>query len=157
MSKENERVARDASPPRTLTLMVVGIGDDAYAIPAAMVESVAPYRAPHPVPGSASHVEGVVNAGGRLVPVVSLRARMGIVGRWSPSDARTVLVAGEGGTTGFVVDEVRDVVGVDPRRYAAAQLREDPCEAVTGTLRVDGTPIALLDLPGLLAEGPLAA
>ena len=137
--------------------MVVGVGDDAYGIPAAMVESVDRYRAPLPVPGSASHVEGVVNAGGRLVPVVSLRARMGILGRWSPADARTVLVDAGGGTAGLVVDEVRDVVGVDARRYAAAHRGDDPCEAVAGTLRVDGTPVALLDVPGLLAEGPLAA
>jgi purine-binding chemotaxis protein CheW len=136
---------------------VVGLGGEEYAIPTAMVESIGPYRPPHPVPGSASHIEGVVNLQGRLVPVVSLRSLMGIHGDWSRDEARTVIVASEDGEAGLVVDDVREVVGIAPRRYAALRRKADPPDPLAGTFRLDGHRVGLLDVPGLLAERRLAA
>ena len=138
-------------------LMVVGLGGAEYAIPTDMVQAINPYRPPHPVPGSASHVEGVVNLRGRLVPVMSLRARMGIHGDWSREDARTVIVASESGAVGLVVDDVREVVDIDPRRYASLRRRADPPDPLVGTFRLDGQRLGLLDISGLLAEERLAA
>lgn len=157
MSKKTHQPARDDVAADTVRLMVVGLGDDEYAIPTAMVQAINPYRPPHPIPGSASHVEGVVNLRGSLVPVVSLRARMGIRGEWSRADARTVIVTSERRTAGLVVDDVREVLGMDARRYAAMRRGADRSDGLVGTIRLDGHRVSLLDVPGLLAEGPLAA
>ncbi len=157
MSKKTRQPTRPDRAGHTVRLIVVGVGDDEYAIPTTMVQAINPYRMPHPVPGSASHVEGVVNLRGRLVPVMSLRARMGIRGEWSREDARTVIVTSDRGTAGLVVDDVREVVGVDARRYAAIGRGTAASDPLVGTFRVDGQRVGLLDVAGLLAEGPLAA
>lgn len=157
MSKKTGQATRQNVAEPTVRLIVVGVGDDEYAIPTTMIQAINPYRMPHPVPGSASHVEGVVNLRGRLVPVMSLRARMGIPGEWSRAEARTVIVTSDRATAGLIVDDVREVVGVDARRYAAIGRRAGAADHLVGTFRVDGVRVGLLDVAGLLAEGPLAA
>jgi purine-binding chemotaxis protein CheW len=157
VSKKTQRPPRADVAPGAVCLVVVGVGGHEYAIPSLMVRAISPYRQPHPVPGSASHIEGVVNLRGRLVPVMILRTRLGIHGGWSHAHARTVVVGSESGMAGLVVDEVREVVGIDPRRFAAIGRGAEGSDGLVGTFRVDGHRIGLLDVPGLLAEGPLAA
>lgn len=68
-----------------------------------------------PVPQSASHVLGVVNLRGKIIPVVDLRQRLGM----SPCEigARTCIVVlsmGTGKLVGAVVDAVAEVVQIPP-------------------------------------------
>ena len=81
-----------------------------------------------------------MNLRGRLMPVVSLRARMGIRGEWSRADARTVIVTSERRTAGLVVDDVREVLGVDARRYAAMRRGPDRSDRLVGTFRARRAP-----------------
>ena len=157
MSNEIQRPSAGAVDLAAVRLMVVGLAGGEYAIPTDMVQSIDPYRPPRPVPGSASHVEGVVTLRGRLVPVVSLRARLGLGEAPSTADARIVILASGALAAGVVVDDVREVVDVAPRRYAAARRPAAAHGLVAGILRIDGHRLTLLDLPGLLAEGALAA
>jgi chemotaxis signal transduction protein len=61
-SPEARRVAID--------LLMFEHGGEAYAVPAASVEGVIPWRNPAPVPGAAPHVRGVVQDRGRIVTVL---------------------------------------------------------------------------------------
>ncbi len=140
----------------TTQIAIVGIADVEYALPMALVRQIAPYRTPRPVPGSPTHVEGVVNLGGRMVAVVSLRSLLGVGAAWTMDDARIVVVAAGPLSAGLVVDEVSEILIVDMARCA---LRETSGESgpIGGTARVEGRELQLLDVPAILGERSPAA
>jgi purine-binding chemotaxis protein CheW len=106
------------------------------------------------VPRTPPFVEGVTNLRGRVVPVLDLRRRLGLgVG---PRDRRTriVIVEGEGGTVGVVVDAVTEVRAVPrsavqpPSPYVARGI-----DAVRGIAELGDRLLVLLDLARILDAG----
>ena len=140
----------------TTQIAVVEVAGVAYALPMALVRQIAPYRTPRPVPGSPNHVEGVLNLGGRMVAVVSLRSLLGVGASWTLSDARIVVVAAGPLSAGLVVDEVSEILIVDTARCA---LRETPDASgpIGGIARIEGHELQLLDVPRILGERSPAA
>ncbi|HEX6274819.1 MAG TPA: chemotaxis protein CheW [Polyangiaceae bacterium] len=53
-----------------IDILMFELADEAYAVPAAAVEGVVPWRDPAPVPGASSHVRGVIQDRGRIVAVL---------------------------------------------------------------------------------------
>lgn len=98
--------------PATQQLVMFSLADEDYGIAITRVQEVIRYEAPRPMPGSAPEVVGVINLRGRLIPVVNLRARLG-VGGVVPEDAKVVITELESTSVGLVVDEVREVMTID--------------------------------------------
>lgn len=155
MGKKSEQPTGAAVVAATTQIAVLGIAGVDYALPMALVRQIAPYRSPRPVPGSPSHIEGVVNLGGRMVAVVSLRALLGVGDGWVPADARIVVVAAGPLTAGLVADEVREILIVDAERCIVTPSSTNGI--LGGIARVDGRDLLLLDVPRLLGERALAA
>ncbi|MBI1938320.1 MAG: chemotaxis protein CheW [Ignavibacteriales bacterium] len=64
------------------------------------------------VPNSPDFVEGVINLRGRIIPVISLRKRIGIPDKEQDKDTRIVVVEISGQTIGFIVDSVNEVLRI---------------------------------------------
>lgn len=97
----------------TQQLVMFTIADEDYGIPITQVQEIIHYAAPRPMPGSSPEVEGVINLRGRLIPVVNLRTCLGLHGE-ARSDSKVVIVELEKACVGLVVDEVREVISIDP-------------------------------------------
>lgn len=67
------------------------------------------------VPNSPDFVEGVINLRGRIIPVISLRKRIGIEDKDQDKDTRIVVVEISGQTIGFIVDSVNEVLRIPKR------------------------------------------
>ena len=109
--------------------VIFQIGDQAFGLPAAVVEEVV--RRPErltKMPRSPAFVEGLMNHRGRAVPVIDQRTRFGTSPAARGRD-RVIVVALGDLRAGFVVDDVRDVLRM-------------PLEAVTPAPDIaDGTKI----------------
>jgi chemotaxis-related protein WspD len=101
------------------------IGREWLALPTAMFRQIAPKAVPHSLPHrNARGLRGVVNAGGKLYPFVSLAELMGIeedggearAGRHT--FARMLLVQWEGQCYALPVSEIHGII-----RYAAGNLK----------------------------------
>ena len=75
---------------------------------------------PTPVPGVPSFIKGVTNLRGTVVPVVGLAERLG----WEPSQLHSrscfLVVNVSGKQTGFLVDEVADIVPLADGKFQPA-------------------------------------
>lgn len=105
--------ARSASPaqPRT-QLVTFRVGDDLFAADIFSVERVLRFAAPRPIPNVPGWLEGVIDYGGRVVPVIDLRARFELGAAAARGAARIlVCVVGDDWVGAIVdgVDEVRTV------------------------------------------------
>jgi purine-binding chemotaxis protein CheW len=92
-----------------------------YVISAAEVVQMESFQGATRVPGTEGHVAGLVQVRGKVVPVVSLRARFGLPAIEPTIDSRIVVVNNGGRTVGLLVDSAREVV-----KLAEDQLKPPP-------------------------------
>lgn len=125
-----------------------------FALDVFGVERVLRYSAPSRLPNSAPWLPGVATVGGRLVPVLDLRERLGLAAPTPDDRARIVVVSLEDGPVGLIVDSVHDVVQVE-----ASAIEEAPGvyrglarEYVAGIVRRGERVFVLLDAERLVTS-----
>ncbi len=130
--------------------------EERYAVDVASVEVVLEMASITRVPKSASHLRGVINHRGSVIPVVDLRtvfnlptAESGAESGAEPSIIVTqVEFEGESITTGVLADTVYEVVDLDPSSIEPSPSIGSKIDAscITGIGKRDGGFIIILDL-----------
>ena len=100
------------------------------------------------LPGAPAFVRGLINVRGTIVTILDLGVRL------DPSavpatEGSILLVRHRDRLVGIVVDEVADVRQLDVDESGASQAAGD---LVRGVATVDGTPVVVLDLGGLIRQ-----
>lgn len=105
-----------------------------------------------PVPKAPSHIRGVSNLRGIIMPVIDLRKRLGFPQARQDKDSRVMVVEAGEEHIGFEIDGVREVIKTDPSAIMPfdGTLDFKGKEAVWGMLRQPGGIITLLNLKSLL-------
>lgn len=100
----------------TTQYIVVRLGQEQYGIDIKYVENIVRMQQITRVPKVPSYIKGVINLRGEVIPVMSIRVRMGL-----PEDEITratriiILKLEQDGTVGYLVDEVKEVVTLESR------------------------------------------
>lgn len=136
---------------QTRQLVVFTLGPDDYGVPIAMVQEIIRHTPPRPIPGSPGHVPGVINLRGRIIPVVDLRARFGVIAD-PPADAKIVILEMGALTVGVVVDEVREVLTVEADRCEAPPEAAGQADYIDAVATLEGRLLVILDMRRLLGE-----
>jgi purine-binding chemotaxis protein CheW len=89
------------------------VGQSRYALPLGPVAQVLRFENVTPVPMAPGFVEGILNLGGEVVPVINLRLRFGLQ-RVEPSRRSRVLVVERDGVKhGLLVDGVKEILELE--------------------------------------------
>jgi purine-binding chemotaxis protein CheW len=136
------------------------VGEARYALPLGPVAQVLRFENVTPVPMAPGFVEGILNLGGEVVPVVNLRLRFGL-GRGQPSRRNRVLVVElDGAKHGLLVDGVKEILELED----ASILTSGPpvaglkAELVAGIAKVREHLLVILEGGHLLeADTPIRA
>ncbi|RXE58727.1 chemotaxis protein CheW [Acetivibrio mesophilus] len=115
------------------------LADEKYAIKISDVHEIIKMQNITPIPNSQPFLEGVINLRGKIIPVVNLHKRLGLVNYTSTKKTRIVVVKSRGEMIGIVVDKVNHVI-----RFSDIQ---PPPEMVAG---IDGS---YFDGIGITDEG----
>jgi len=135
-------------------LVVFRLAGESYGIDIFRVNEIIRLREITPIPRTDQHIRGLVNLRGKTIPVVDLHARFSI-GAMEDTDAtRIIVVESDQGNVGVVVDEVREVITLDPEQVeqTPALVTSVDTEFVKGVAKQDGQLITLLDLDKALAS-----
>jgi purine-binding chemotaxis protein CheW len=97
-------------------LVVFTLCGEQYALPIQQVQEIIRYTQPRPVASSDPWVRGVLNLRGKIVPVYDLAARLGVSTEVS-EQSKIVIVEAGSETTGVIVDEVDEVLTVQPQQF----------------------------------------
>ena len=95
-------------------LVVFDLANEHYGVDIAAVEGIIKIQPITAVPRAPSFVEGVTNLRGKVLPVIDLHKRFGLVGVEATKDTRIVVVEMNGTTVGIVVDAVSEVLRISP-------------------------------------------
>jgi len=134
-------------------LLILRLDDQRYALFLDAVERVVRAVAVTPVPEVPAFVLGLINVAGQLLPVVSLRACLGLPDRpVRPQDqfvfARTPLL-----TVALVVDEVQELSALDiGRAVAPAEVLPQGDWRVQSLIKINGDIILIYDLDKLISH-----
>jgi purine-binding chemotaxis protein CheW len=109
-----------------LQLVSFKVGDAEFGVDILRVQEINKMMKLTMVPNTPPFVEGVINLRGRIIPVINLRARLGLEEKEYDSKTRIIVVDLYDKTIGFIVDEVKEVLRI-PK-----SITEPPPEIVSG-------------------------
>lgn len=106
---------QNAAPLRVL---MMGLGDEIFAIEAGMVREIIDPVPVTRVAGARPHLPGVVNVRGKVIPLADIRIRFGMEHRPDTADTRIVVmeiaIDGDPVVVGVIADKVHDVTDILP-------------------------------------------
>ncbi len=136
-----------------LQLVSFKIGSAEFGVDILRVQEINKMMELTVVPNTPHFVEGVVNLRGRIIPVLSLRTRLGLEVKKYDSDTRIIVVDVDDKTIGFIVDEVKEVLRI-PK--SITELPPDivagvGSDYVTAIAKLEDRLLILLDLTRVLS------
>lgn len=130
------------------TVLVFRVEGQRFALPAAAVERVVRAVEVTPLPGAPPLVLGVVDVGGRVLPVLDLRGRLELPPRRLRVDDQLVIVDTGMRSVVLPIDEADGVVD-EPAVLAGSALASGSRGPLRGVLQLDGGMAWIHDLERL--------
>lgn len=111
----------DTSDKTTRQYIVVQLGGEQYGIDIGYVDNIVRMQKITRVPKAQSFFKGIINLRGEIVPVMSVRNKMGLEDDVITNASRIIILKiEERGVIGIVVDQVREVVTLASDEIEAA-------------------------------------
>ena len=131
-----------------LHLVTFHLGAEEFGIPIETVREVVRVGDITRVPQAPPHVKGITNLRGRIVPIVSIKTRMGLPDTPLTARSRCVLVEVHGRLLGLLVDAVSSVVKVPSAAVVPPpeEIVTAATDYITGVARMGSRLIILLQL-----------
>lgn len=137
-----------------LQLVSFKLGDSEFGVDILKVQEINKMMELTVVPNTPAFIEGVVNLRGRIIPVLNLRARLGLPVREYDSETRIIVVEIEDKTIGFVVDAVKEVLRI-PKSITEAPpdiVSGIGSDYITAIGKLEDRLLILLDLTKILSN-----
>lgn len=135
--------------------IVIRLGKEQYGIDIRNVDNIVRMQHITRVPKVPAYLKGVINLRGEVIPVMSIRLKMGLEEDEITRATRIIILKIEQqGNVGIIVDEVKEVVTLDTSEiekisYAS---KEDKTNFINGVGKSQGELISLLELGTLTLE-----
>lgn len=139
----------------TSQYIVIKLGVEQYGIDIQYVDNIVRMQNITRVPKVAKYVNGVINLRGEVIPVMSIRLKMGFdVDEFTKNTRIIILKLEQHGTIGIIVDEVKEVVTLsnDEIEKFAYDNKDEKNVWLSGIGKFNDQLISLLDLNAVIAE-----
>ena len=139
-------------------LITFQLGDQVLGVDIMAIREIRAWSPATPLPNVPTHIRGVVNLRGVVLPVLDLRCRLG----WGMTDptARHVIIVVRVGEQmqGIIVDAVNDIVAVptDEMQPVPDMGEGEASGFLEGLATIEGRMILVLALDRLVDQPPLA-
>ena len=138
----------------TVQYIVIKIGEEQYGIDISFIDNIVRMQSITRVPDVQEYFAGVINIRGEVVPVMSLRLKMGLEPDVYENKTRIIIVKLENNAPiGLIVDEVKEVVTLDETSIDEV-IRDSKVDEtyINGIGKNGDTLISLLDLNAVISD-----
>lgn len=137
-----------------LQLVSFNLGREEFAVDILQIQEINRMVEITGVPSSPDFVEGVINLRGKVIPVVDLRKRFGLVEESKGKDTRIVVMDIRRKIIGFIVDSVSEVLRIPSKRVEPAppMVAGIDSEYIKGVGKLDDRLLILLDVNRVLSS-----
>jgi purine-binding chemotaxis protein CheW len=141
-----------------LELISFRIEDQEFCLDIMAVREIRGWTAATPLPHSPSYVRGVINLRGAVLPILDLKARLGL-GQADTNPRSVIIVVHIGARlVGLLVDGVSEILAAD--RASVQPTPNVGCETVgrfvRGIIALEGRMISWIDIDDILPEEHVA-
>ena len=142
-----------ASHGDLLQLVSFHVGGEEFGLEILRVQEIIRVQQLTRVPNSPDYVDGVINLRGKVIPVISLRKRIGLEDLKHDKQTRIVVVEVRGTVLGFIVDSVSEVLRIPADTVEPPpRLGKVEREYVSGVGKLDNRLLILLDIDRLMSD-----
>ena len=121
--KVDDSVKRDA----LIQLVSFMLADEEYGVEVLKVREIIRMPTITKMPNVPQHVEGIINLRGKVIPIISMRRRFGLMENENSSQTRIIIMDVCGSLTGFIVDAVSEVI-----RIQSSEIQPPPAMVLSG-------------------------
>ena len=139
----------------TAQYIVISMGDEQFGIDIKYIDNIVKMQHITRVPNVASYIKGVINLRGEVLPVMSLRLKMGLEEDVTTKNTRIIILRLEQyGMIGIIVDEVKEVLTLeeDCIEKVASDSKDEKEGFVFAVGKCEGGLVSLLDLNAVALE-----
>lgn len=133
----------------TAQYIVITLGEEQYGIDIQYIDNIVRMQHITRVPKVTDYLKGVINLRGEVIPVMSIRIKMGLEPDEITKASRIIILKLEQhGTIGIIVDEVKEVVTLMAEEIEKVTYdgTEEKNNFISGIGKHDNGLISLLDL-----------
>lgn len=154
---DNVNAIEDKSMESTTSVqyIVVKIGSEQYGININYIDNIVRSEPITRVPKTQTYYKGVINLRGEIIPVMSVRIKLGLEPDVFTDKTRFIIVKVDGATIGVIVDQVKEVVTLDDNsieKVNKANNSDAAANYIDSIGKSNGELISLLDIVGLIVE-----
>ena len=139
-----------------MTVIVFQVKEYRCALRAEEVEELLPMAKLSKTPGMPPSMEGMLNIGGKIVPIFRMERLFGVAdipfGLYTP----LLLVKTEKGTIGFVIEKALGVHTVEPKHVAALKSETGSADLMDAEITINDERVSLLSIRKLMQREQLA-
>lgn len=138
-----------------IQFIVIKLGNEQYGINIKYVDNILRMQHVTRVPKVDSYLKGVINLRGEVVPVMSIRTKMGLEEDVTTKSSRIIIIKLEQhGYIGIIVDEVKEVVTLETEQIekVAYDSKDEKGNFISGVGKCENGLISLLDLSLVVPE-----
>jgi purine-binding chemotaxis protein CheW len=134
-----------------LQIVVCELADEHYGLDIAKVFEIIRHQPITPVPRAPDFVKGVINLRGRIIPVVDLRGRFGMLEVEPTKETRIVVAESSSTRVGLIVDSVSEVLllPADAVEATPGVAAGADAEYLKGIAKLGDRLVLLMELDGL--------
>jgi len=155
--EEIKALGNDENSAISVQYIVVKIGNEQYGINIQYIDNIVRNQRITRVPKSQHYYKGVINLRGEIVPVMSIRLKLGLEDDDYTDKTRIIILKVDAATIGVIVDQVKEVVTLEHENIEKANKTTLDDEAASGYIsgigKNKGELISLLDIVSLIEEG----
>ncbi len=133
------------------------IGDQEYCLDIMAVREIRGWTHATPLPHSPSYVRGVINLRGAVLPIIDLKARLGLGATETSPRSVIIVVHIDGRMVGLLVDGVSEILAAV--KEAVQPTPQVACETVgkfvRGIIALEGRMISWIGLDHILSDHEL--
>ena len=153
---KNELDGEDKGVVETIQYIVIRLGNEQYGIDIRNIDNIVRMQQITRIPKMPSFLKGVINMRGEVIPVISMRRKMGLEDDVITKSTRIIVLKLEQeGNVGFIVDEVKEVVTLSSKEIEKItyNAKEDNKSLINAVGKHNGDLISLFDLNAISLEG----
>lgn len=121
------KVSENSQRDELIQLVSFMLDNEEYGVEVLKVREIIRMPTITKMPNTPSYVEGVINLRGKVIPIISMRKRFGLMESEHSSQTRIMVMDVSGALTGFIVDAVSEVI-----RIHSSEIQPPPSMVVSG-------------------------
>jgi Chemotaxis signal transduction protein len=142
-----------ANKKREGKYLTFALGEEEYGIDALKVQGILGMQPITPMPQAPHYVKGVTTVRGKVAPIISARAKLGMYEIDYTSETCIILVSLQNSWAGLIVDTVRDVIDIWENQIEdAPKVGGSGEDEVIGLAKIGKSVKILLDIEKTLSD-----